>query len=356
MPKPVTYAAVARTTTTRPPRRPSLMRPAMYASFFEVVVLVSQRPRPVTFVTKGELCTTGNIHLLRHTGNHFVEIRTSLLFVNHRSQEGSSSAGAVTSDTFAQPDDHEGPAARGGARGPGLRDAGHPRRPGARPGHRGGGRAHLPDIAVRPGRRRAGPAMVLLPHRQPDPGGLGALHRLAGGRRPRLLLRQRGGRGGRRPAAAAARATTSWCPATSTAAPTGCCAGCGRTAGCRSPPPTSPTRRRRRRLAERDPDGVGGEPDQPPARRSSTSAPWPGAARRARRAGPSSTTRCASPYLQQPLRLGADIVVHSTTKYLGGHSDVIGGLGRDVVGRAGRAAGAAPGGHRRRYRGPWTPS
>ena len=33
----------------------------------------------------------------------------------------------------------------------------------------------------------------------------------------------------------------------------------------------------------------------------------------------------ASPYLQQPLDLGADIVVHSTTKYLGGHSDVIGG-------------------------------
>jgi cystathionine gamma-synthase len=33
----------------------------------------------------------------------------------------------------------------------------------------------------------------------------------------------------------------------------------------------------------------------------------------------------ASPYLQQPLTLGADAVVHSTTKYLGGHSDVIGG-------------------------------
>ncbi|MFM8351332.1 MAG: aminotransferase class I/II-fold pyridoxal phosphate-dependent enzyme, partial [Actinomycetales bacterium] len=33
----------------------------------------------------------------------------------------------------------------------------------------------------------------------------------------------------------------------------------------------------------------------------------------------------ASPYLQQPLVLGADVVVHSTTKYLGGHSDVIGG-------------------------------
>ena len=33
----------------------------------------------------------------------------------------------------------------------------------------------------------------------------------------------------------------------------------------------------------------------------------------------------ASPYLQQPLGLGADVVVHSTTKYLGGHSDVVGG-------------------------------
>jgi cystathionine gamma-synthase len=34
----------------------------------------------------------------------------------------------------------------------------------------------------------------------------------------------------------------------------------------------------------------------------------------------------ASPYLQQPLALGADLVLHSTTKYLGGHSDVVGGL------------------------------
>jgi cystathionine gamma-synthase len=33
----------------------------------------------------------------------------------------------------------------------------------------------------------------------------------------------------------------------------------------------------------------------------------------------------ATPYLQQPLALGADIIVHSTTKYCGGHSDVIGG-------------------------------
>lgn len=33
----------------------------------------------------------------------------------------------------------------------------------------------------------------------------------------------------------------------------------------------------------------------------------------------------ATPYIQRPLELGADIVVHSTTKYLGGHSDVVGG-------------------------------
>jgi cystathionine gamma-synthase len=40
----------------------------------------------------------------------------------------------------------------------------------------------------------------------------------------------------------------------------------------------------------------------------------------------------ASPYLQQPLTLGADVVVHSTTKYCGGHSDVVGGalVARDL--------------------------
>jgi cystathionine beta-lyase/cystathionine gamma-synthase len=38
----------------------------------------------------------------------------------------------------------------------------------------------------------------------------------------------------------------------------------------------------------------------------------------------------ATPYLQRPLELGADLVVHSTTKYLGGHSDVVGGA---VIGR-----------------------
>jgi cystathionine gamma-synthase len=58
----------------------------------------------------------------------------------------------------------------------------------------------------------------------------------------------------------------------------------------------------------------------------------------------------ASPYLQQPLALGADVVVHSTTKYLGGHSDVVGGFcATDDAELAERiaflqnAAGAVPG-------------
>ena len=46
----------------------------------------------------------------------------------------------------------------------------------------------------------------------------------------------------------------------------------------------------------------------------------------------------ATPYLQNPLELGADVVVHSTTKYVGGHSDVVGGA---LVTRAPDAAGAA---------------
>jgi cystathionine gamma-synthase len=58
----------------------------------------------------------------------------------------------------------------------------------------------------------------------------------------------------------------------------------------------------------------------------------------------------ASPYLQRPLDFGADLVVHSTTKYLGGHSDVVGGavLGNDpdiydTLKFHQNAAGAVPG-------------
>jgi cystathionine gamma-synthase len=57
----------------------------------------------------------------------------------------------------------------------------------------------------------------------------------------------------------------------------------------------------------------------------------------------------ATPYLQQPLALGADAVVHSTTKYLGGHSDVVGGAAltsdewlAERVGFLQNAVGAVP--------------
>lgn len=58
----------------------------------------------------------------------------------------------------------------------------------------------------------------------------------------------------------------------------------------------------------------------------------------------------ATPYLQRPLSLGADVVVHSTTKYLGGHSDVVGGAvctsEDDLAGRLAflqNAVGGVPG-------------
>lgn len=58
----------------------------------------------------------------------------------------------------------------------------------------------------------------------------------------------------------------------------------------------------------------------------------------------------ATPYLQQPLALGADVVVHSTTKYLGGHSDVVGGAVvldddrlAERIGFLQNAVGAVPG-------------
>jgi cystathionine beta-lyase/cystathionine gamma-synthase len=58
----------------------------------------------------------------------------------------------------------------------------------------------------------------------------------------------------------------------------------------------------------------------------------------------------ATPYLQTPLSLGADVVVHSTTKYLGGHSDVVGGFAgvndgglAERLGFLQNAAGAVPG-------------
>ncbi|HEU5480171.1 MAG TPA: PLP-dependent transferase, partial [Candidatus Tumulicola sp.] len=60
----------------------------------------------------------------------------------------------------------------------------------------------------------------------------------------------------------------------------------------------------------------------------------------------------ATPYFQRPLALGADVVVHSTTKYIGGHSDTVGGVAivkdralHDVVKFHQNATGGVPGPH-----------
>jgi cystathionine gamma-lyase len=60
----------------------------------------------------------------------------------------------------------------------------------------------------------------------------------------------------------------------------------------------------------------------------------------------------ATPYFQQPLGLGADVVVHSTTKYIGGHSDVVGGVAvtsnrelHEAIKFAQNAVGGVPGPH-----------
>lgn len=60
----------------------------------------------------------------------------------------------------------------------------------------------------------------------------------------------------------------------------------------------------------------------------------------------------ASPYFQQPLALGADVVVHSTTKYIGGHSDVVGGVAitndsaiAEIIKFHQNAVGGVPGPH-----------
>ena len=74
-----------------------------------------------------------------------------------------------------------------------------------------------------------------------------------------------------------------------------------------------------------DQDGLGRDAEQPPA---CTWCPSRRLAATAHEHGAKLVVdnTFASPYLQQPLALGADVVVHSTTKYIGGHSDVLGGF------------------------------
>ena len=208
-----------------------------------------------------------------------------------------------------------------------LRDAGDPRGPGARAAHRRGGPADLPDLHLRAGRGRRARGWATSTRGRPT--------------RPATRCRSAWPRS--RAAAAGWPSPAGWPPRTR------CCARCAGRATTWSSPTTrtagrtgsSPRSRERWGLDwTAGPDlrcGRGPRRRSRPTRRSS------GSRRRPTRCSASPTSPAlaalahdhgallvvdntfASPYLQQPLALGADVVVHSTTKYVGGHSDVVGG-------------------------------
>ena len=147
---------------------------------------------------------------------------------------------------------------------------------------------------------------------------------VARGRRARRLLLVRHGRDDRDHGAVLARARARSRSTTSTAAPTGCS--------------RSSTRRRATTTSSLDltDEGVARQAFEQPADLVWLETPSnpllkivdiAAIAERAHAAGALVVVdnTFASPYLQQPLALGADIVVHSTTKYIGGHSDSVGG-------------------------------
>ena len=99
--------------------------------------------------------------------------------------------------------------------------------------------------------------------------------------------------------------------------------------------------------AARDQDGLPRDADQPGRWTSRTSRPSSELAH-ARGALVAVDNTFLSPYLQRPLELGADFVVHSTTKFLNGHSDSIGGV--LIPARAGAQASGSPSCRSRRAR------
>ena len=141
-----------------------------------------------------------------------------------------------------------------------------------------------------------------------------------------LRLRLRSGRRGHPAAHGAARPATTWSsPTTPTAAPTGCSTrsralGARAHAGAASPTST----RSRPRSEPGKTKVVWVETPTNPLLGIADIAALADVAHEAGALLVVDNT-FASPYLQQPLTLGADVVVHSTTKYFGGHSDVVGG-------------------------------
>ena len=119
-------------------------------------------------------------------------------------------------------------------------------------------------------------------------------------------------------------ATTSSSRTTPTAAPSGSSTRCSRRGASSTRRSTSPTSTRCGRRCGRPP-GSSGARRRPTRCWASPTSPRSRTSRGEAGARLVVDNTFATPYLQQPLALGADVVVHSTTKYLGGHSDVVGG-------------------------------
>ncbi len=208
---------------------------------------------------------------------------------------------------------------RDASRADGVRDAGDPRRPGARPADRRRQRADLPDLHLRAGRRRPVRARLRVrAHGQPDPHG--ARDASPRSRAARTASRSRPAWRPSTAVLARSRPATTSPSTTSTAARTGCSRRCSTRRASRR------VRRPRRPRGGRDAlDPRTGvvwveTPTNPLLKIVDIAAIAERAHAAAR--GVVVDNTFATPYLQQPLALGADIVVHSTTKYLGGHSDV----------------------------------
>ena len=213
------------------------------------------------------------------------------------------------------------------SRPPRLLLARHPRRAGTGPHHRRGGPPDLPGEHLQAGRHRR-PARRL---------------RVLAARPTRPAPRSRSASPRWRVASAGSPSPAAW------PARTPCCARCSprrprrRARPTRTAAPTACSTRSRSRggsstRSPRSPTSTRCAPRIRPGRRG-----WCGSRPRPTRCSASPTSRpsprvtheagallvvdntFASPYLQQPLALGADVVVHSTTKYAGGHSDVVGG-------------------------------
>ena len=173
-------------------------------------------------------------------------------------------------------------------------------------------------------------------HAQPDAHGLRALHRRSRKRHARLRLRlgpRRRGDGARSAWSMAAMCSRR---RIFTAGPTGSSPACARIRpGSRRAMSTSPTAPRSRRRIRPDTRLIWVESADQSAAAARRSRHGGGGGARARHPRRVADNTFASPYVQRPLELGFDLVLHSATKYLNGHSDMVGGI--VVVGARGRA-------------------